>query len=512
MSCELSSLSENLKKSIETILEQLPIPIAMYSPTEQTILNDFFEVVQYYRKVDYKRNELSSHFEEYVRNYQGTNKYLQTPFLWFSLDFCINANLLLNIAKFHAKEFLGYLREFLIRTYQLIRKGTSLFDVDSFESLQYECNKLRKPLTSEQLQLAKFIYSNIGELGYLALNSQRVKAMIRRNMTSNELSENLDHFFKLLDIHFFLLFNQRVFDLERLYIHFKLDQNAKLENIIEFQDPDNTILCTSDFFTVRGSPSTYLGILTSSTQFYNHLETYIQECADEGKIVLHEMTKITMFQRSVSLVLYQPDIGWQNLTPSLWKNIIQKLITKRSEKAYKKPQSFHMTPQFNPIWHYQLFESPSKVINFYCKIPRKYTFNDLLLNPLANSESKFSEEELELFKTLYRNQVFHIGVRSNRLWYEWSLDAYWIKVPRAFTFKQLIHFLYWLPVSELFFSEQDIYIYVRLPSNWISKIRTDLDWRISSVIRHHHPHKFQYRWYDPEKCQWIPPKILKTFQ
>ncbi|MFX1517568.1 MAG: hypothetical protein ACFFC6_14790, partial [Promethearchaeota archaeon] len=352
----------------------------------------------------------------------------------------------------------------------------------------------------------------IGELGYLALNSQRVKAMIRRNMTSNESTENLDSFFKLLDIHFFLLFNQHVFDLERLYIHFILDQSIKLEDIVEFQDPDNTVLCTSDFFTIRGSPNTYLGILTTPTQFYNHLETYLQEYANEGKIILNEMTKITMLQRFTSLELYQPNLGWKHLTPSLWNDIVKKLKTKGSRKPYATPQSFRMTPQFNPIWHYQLYENPSKVINFYCKIPREYTFNDLPLNPLGkNSELKFSKEELGLFKTLYRNQVFHIGVRSNRLWYEWSLDAYWIKVPRSFTFKQLVHFLHWLPVSELFFSEQDTYIYVRLPSNWASRIRTDLNWKILSIIRHHHPHRFQSRWYDLGKLQWIPPKILKTY-
>ncbi|MFX1514891.1 MAG: hypothetical protein ACFFC6_01145, partial [Promethearchaeota archaeon] len=142
----MSGRSLNLKKSIETVLEQLPILIAKYTPPEQKILNDFFAVVQHYRKVDYKRKELSSHLEEYVRLYQGTDQYLQIPFLWFSLDLCMNANLLLSVAKFHADEFLGYLREFLTRAFQLIRKGTSLFDVDSFESLQYECNRLRNPL------------------------------------------------------------------------------------------------------------------------------------------------------------------------------------------------------------------------------------------------------------------------------------------------------------------------------------------------------------------------------
>lgn len=500
---------EILKNNIRTILNRLPSYIKDFPPEENEILTKFISVLQHFEEAEYQRDKLSARLEEYIKQNNGTNQYLRTPFLWYSVDFCINANIILNIAKFHAEEFFSYLTTYLRKTFQLVRVGISLSNSDAFESLQYECNKLHVPLTKGQIQALETLYSSINSMGYQALKPQRIKTAIYKKTNSSDLLRNIVNFFKYLDGKFFLLFNQRAFDLEHLYVKFRLNEERIVKDIIDFQDPSNTVLCNSEILEVKGDNSKeYLGLLVTSPQFCNSLINFLQRCVRQEKLEIHEMKQISMSRWSASLVLYQMDKGWGDLSSTQWLKLIRGLKTKNPRKT--KVQTFFITPPFKPIWHYQLHDRPSEIIKLYCKFPRELTYEDLPFNTINNqTKNQFSSEELTLFKELHQNQVVYTGFRSDHLWYDWSLNAFWIELP-LIPLSQLIRLLQWLPFTELFTNERNFCIYTRLPPSWAKRIKNDLDWLILPVMRYHYPKKLRYKWFDEETLQWKIPSVLKT--
>lgn len=499
---------ETLKHNINTILNGLTSNINNYASVEKEMLIDLISILKYYEEAEYKRRKLSSRIDKYIEVHIRTEQYLRTPFLWFSISFLSNAKTILSVAKYHAEEFYSYLIDFMRKVFQLIRKSTSLFDLDAFELLQYECNKLQVPLTNNQLQALNGLYSDIKRLGYRALNPQRIRTRFHNYINSTSDSRDTMSVFKLLDIQFFLLFNQRAFDLEQLFIHFQLNDDTSIGEIIDFQNLANTVLCSSDLFEVRGKIKTYVGLLVSPTQFSDKLEKYLQKCVDQGKLILHDLTRITISQWYVSLALYQAEKGWSTFNPTQFRRLAHQLKIKKPRKVRLNP--FFTTPPFKPIWHFQLHDQPSEVIRLYCEIPREVTFEDLPLNPINQQANfKFSPDQLFILRELYRNQVLHIGFRSHRLWDEWGLDAFWIKIP-LIPLKQLVRLLQWLPFTGLFRSEHYIYFFARLTANWIKWIKDNFKWSILPLIQARFPLQLQYEWYDEEILQWKLPLVLRT--
>ena len=499
---------EILKKNIHTILDNFPIYSQNLPSEDNEMLMEFISVLQHLEEVEYQRDKLSARLDEYVAQKIGTDQYLQTPFLWYSLDFCINAKLILSVAKFHAEEFFSYVLNNLRKTFKLIREGTS-FHSEAFESLQYECNRLQVPLSHEQLQALQVIYSDIRSLGYLALNSQRIERVVNRQVSSLEYPKDFTSFLRLLDGKFFLLLNHRAFDLEYLYVHFYLGENVALKEVIDFHNPKNTVLCSSDVFTIRESPNNYLGLLVSPVQYTHQLKAYFHKCHHQKKLTLYEITPITKRQRTTSLTLYSPNKGWNNLSLTQSQQLTQQLKTNGIRKSRVESHPFFITPQFKPIWHYQVHDHPSKIIKFYCRVPREFTVDELPLNPTnQKSHLKFSREEFEIYKILYRNHVCFIGFRSDRLWYEWALDDYWVKL-NPLPLKQLAFLLQWLPVCEIWYAEKNLFLATRLPRKWVDLMQNDLNWTIYPKTRTHYPLQLKYEWFNPETLQWVFPAVFK---
>ncbi len=499
---------EILKSNIWTILNELSLHVHNLPPVETEMLMEFIGVLQNLEEVEYQRNKLSVRLEEYVKKNIGTDQYLRTPFLWYSLDFCINAKLILSISKFHAEKFFSYVLTNLRKAFKLIRAGTSFYS-EAFETLQYECNRLQVPLTYEELQVLQTIFSNLKDMGYFALKPQRVKAVVKRQVGTLDFPKDFASFLRLLDCKFFLLFNHRTFDLEYLYVRFQLGENVRLEEVIDFLNPANTVLCSSDVFNIRENPNNYLGLLVSPVQYTNQLETYFYKCQHQKKLILHDLARITKRQRTASLALYIAAKGWSNLSLTQWKQLVQQLKTKKPRKSRIKSYPFFTTPQFKPIWHYQVHPHPSKIIKFYCRVPREFSFDELPLNPNnQNNSFKFSKEDIKIFKILFRNQICFIGFRSDRLWYEWALDDYWIDVTLLHR-KQLGKLLQWLPVCEIWYGEQKLFLATRLPRKWVDLMQNDLNWTIYPKTRTHYPMQLKYEWFNPETLQWVFPAVLK---
>ncbi|MFX0050262.1 MAG: hypothetical protein ACFE8U_03120 [Candidatus Hermodarchaeota archaeon] len=492
------------KRLIDTILAQTPNYIVKYPLKEQQLLNEFLNVLKAHHVDEISsRKRFSTLLAKYIQERRGTNEYLEIPFLWFSVYYFDRARLLLRVADFFAKDFYGYLAKQLRSFFQLVQNGTSLSDEDAWERLQYECSNIRVPLSAEELQILKSVYSLILENEFHALNPSRTKASIKNR-------KGLANFFKLLETKWYLLFHPPAFGLERLYFHFQLSEKTSLAEIINFQNSQNTVLCSSDVYIIKGFSNSYIGTLCVPTRQLNPLKNYLKQCVIEGKIILQELKRVEMLRRSASLALYRENKGWGSLSFTKWRHLTERLRSIRQRRRRASLESFHITPPFDLTWQYQHHSRPSQIIKLYCEIPEEFSFDELPNQPTKEQQRKtLTKTDISLLKELIRKQVVHIGFRSDQLWYEWALDAYWVKIPQI-TEDQLNHLLQWLPFCELYFTSREIHMRVRIPNDWVQRIKEGLNWVIMSIIRPHYPMNLRYNYYDNDSLQWLIPSVLQS--
>ena len=156
------TLAEMNKKMIKTVISQLPPLIQHYPDSDQVLLNNFLELLQYFEEADYKRSKLISRLTEYTNSLQGADIYLQTPFLWFTKTYFQNAQATLTCATFRADSFYRYLSRYLRHAggspgvFELLRKHTKLENLE-WEQLQYTSNKIETPLSTSKLNLIETI-------------------------------------------------------------------------------------------------------------------------------------------------------------------------------------------------------------------------------------------------------------------------------------------------------------------------------------------------------------------
>ncbi|MFW9906900.1 MAG: hypothetical protein ACFFFH_21525, partial [Candidatus Thorarchaeota archaeon] len=502
---------ESFIRFIKIIFEQLPAYIEKYPPLDQLLLKDFLSVLQYFEEADNQRSRLSQRFEEYNTRLLGTDQYLHTPFLWFTESYFSNANLLLNVSKYHADTFYEYLVKHLrnnsniLGVYNLVRDFIPLSDI-KWEHLQYSCEKLLVPLTYDQVQIINAVYSFITEEGVYSLDPRKLRAAIVNQV---ELPKNakpsieLNRFFALIDGKWFIHFFSPSFGLTRVVFKFQLEETVLLKDIIDFRNPANTVLSASDVYSIKNSHNTYIGILLVPTEDINLLEHLMQKYERQGHIILKELSKITTTQKCVSLNYYQENIGW--IEPNLTKlrQLTQVLKSKSPKKGQEEEGYLFITPEFNLDWHYNQHLLPKELIKLYCKIPQDYSYSNLPLGLFDTQNSKnLSRSELGLLKQLYYNfQVVQLGFVPWRLVYDFSLNIYCMILPKI-PLTQLKQFLNMIPFSEIYYGENNIYIWARLTSKLVQWIANNLKWDINAIMRKHYPLNFDLKWFDASKLKW----------
>lgn len=504
------------KRFMETILSQLPNYVTNYPPSDQIVLNEFLSVLQSY-EVDTQaaRKQLLESFQRFNNKYRNSEKFWSLPFLWFVESYFQNAYNLLSVASFHADDFYEYFVKQLRGdsdthgVFQLVSKGTPLTDF-AWEQLQYACNRLSVPLTSEELHVLEIVHTLCMEIGIKALNQSYIKNYFLNRAKSPTLSRKLVGLFSRLDSNWLLYFYTPAFDLELLFFHFQLSESTFLEDIIDFHDPTNTTLCYSNIYWIRGFHNTYCGILFVPTKFVESLRKYLQQCERLGQLILYELTKIDTSHLSVSLFLYQATKGWRNPTQTDWRRLVPILKTQNPRKKRIKHFSFYLSPPFNKFWHHNQSHNPSQIIALYCKIPRRFSFQEL---PLGSHNSqitmRLSKPEIKLLRELYLQKTLHVCFLSLRLISEFSLDNYWITLPKM-PLDQLSRLLAWLPSSYLYLTETNIHIWTFLTSKLAQWLRTDLEWSVMPIVENHNPKNLVFDWYDLKTQQWKAPLVLTT--
>lgn len=507
---------ESFKRFVKTILEQLPTHVEQYPPPDHLLLMEFLSVLQHYEEADNQRNKLSQRFEEYNSKLLGTDQYLQTPFLWFTYNYFWNANLLLNISKFHADLFYEYLAKHLRGSsttpgvYKLVREKIPLSDL-TWEQLQYESNKLLIPLTENQLQILNSIYSSIAEIGVYSLDSRELRSEIvkqTRFPKNSKPSTELNRFFTRMDARWFLHFFSPAFGLEHMFIQLQLHESTSLENIIDFNDAANTVLTFSDVYRARNLFNTFIMYLLVPTHEINQLEKLFLYYKDEKLITIEELTYLTNTSISSSLNQYRTNSGWFELSASKMSKLTTFLKAKQP-RTRQMENSVFMTPTFNCGWTFRQHPLPTEIIKLYCKIPHEFVYPNLPLRAGNEDTVSLSRAEIGLLKQLYYNEAVRIGFVPWRLVYALSLDLYCIILPKIPSF-QLQRFLDLIPYSEIYFSENSTYIRARLTPKLVNWIKNDLKWKVISLIREHDRDDLNFDQFNSKELQWKTPKVLSA--
>ncbi len=500
---------------MKTILSQLPNYIANYPPSEQVHLTEFLSVIQAYN-VDTRtdREQLISRFESLIHKSFKKPEYYDLPFLWFIGSYLSTAAKLLSVASFHADDFYKYLVRHLRGgnntrgAFELISKGTPLSNI-AWERLQYACTKLSVPLMSEELHVLETVHDLCRESGINALNPSYIKTSIVNRIKSSKIPRKLNQLFTRLDAVWYSRFYPPSIGLEFLFFHFQLSESSTLREIIDFHNGDNTTLCSSYIYRIRGFHNMFYGFFVIPTYLLEALRTYLEKCEHQGLLILHELSKVNTTRVSFSLALYRPNKGWCNPTITERGRLAQLLKTKHPRRKRVKLQLF-LSPPFNEYWNYKQYSKPSQIIALYCKFYRRYSYEMLhFISKINKTFNRFSKPELDILEELFLNRVTHVFFIPNRLFSEFSIDFYWIKIPRM-PFEQLSRFLAWLPHGLLLFTSKNINLEAYLTPELAQWIRDELEWTIMPIERIMLPKQPTFDWYSSNNNQWKPPLILKT--
>ncbi|MFX1508620.1 MAG: hypothetical protein ACFFDC_21265 [Promethearchaeota archaeon] len=506
---------ESFIRFIQTIINLLPESIEKYPSEEQILLEEFLAVLQHYTEADAQRETLSKRFENYMQMYYHTDKYLSYPFLWFAHDFFGNANRLLNFSKFHANTFYEYLVRHLrgssVETgvFHLIRASTPLTDL-SWEDLQYECNKILFPLTSEQLQVLESIYSYIQNSGIYALNPRNIKEAIRTIIKTPGFTRDISRLFALLEAQWIIHFHPPAFGLTPWFFQFQLNESNSLIDILDPKNLTNTPLSLSYLYRVTSFPNTYTGFLIVPFSIDDLLRKYLHECESQGLLLLQNFDRITEFRNSESLALYRLGQGWFNPSPTLLKRLTQRLSTTRPRKGsiqkIKSPP-FFMTLPFNQEWNYLQSQFPVETMKLFFDIPPFYSFENLPLAKTSQKEIHLNTTEVGLLKYLYGERVISIEFFVQRLLFEFSLDIYLIKPP-LMSFHQLSHLLEYLPHCQLLITEKNVLIITRLTSLLCQWLQMELQWSVVPLRLSQYPQQPNSDMFDFNTLHWKTPEVL----
>ena len=507
---------ESFKRFIRTIVDLIPPHIEKYAPSDQLLLREFLSVLQHYDEADYQRKKLSQRFREYIDRHFGTNQYLQTTFLWFTVAYFTNANMLLNISTFHANAYYEYLVRHLrgnstiSGVFRLIKENVSLTDL-AWEELQYESVKLIVPLTNSQLQIISTVYSAVMKEGVHALDSRKLKALIIDQVEFPKrvkLNEEFTRFFNLINGQWLYRFFAPAFGVDWVILQIQLQESTFLEDIIDFQAPTNTVISISDVYLNRNLPNNYIGVLRVPTQDFEQLKGYLQKCEHQEKIFLKDLEKITSRSFSSSLTHYRINTGWFEPSPTRIRKLTQLLQAQNPKEKQKEYSSLSISPPFNSDWHFSYHPLPLEIIKLFCKLAHEtYSYQNL---PLTNQKlSSLTQSNVGLLKQLYYNQVLQIRFVPWQLMDEFSLDLYCIVLPKTPGF-QLEHFLNLLPYSDLYFAEESIYIWGRLTPKLVQWIEKDLQWAVIPVLREKSPLNLIFNHFDQKKLQWKTPQFLRA--
>ena len=502
------STIETLKRSIQTNINQLQKYLVKFELSERELITEFLAVVNHFDEADNKRETLTKHFNQYSEQVRITSEYLTTPFLWYTVILAEQAICNLSISRFHALEFYKFLLYQLRDLHQLIKKGIKLSSY-KYEHLQIKCGKADFTLTSDELEMLKTTYSAIESDKSESLRSKYIKRKIIANIAISskyKRDSEISRFYTLIGGKWWFQYTSSCFGLDRVFFHIRLERNVEINQILDLNDSNNTVLGLSDVYLLINSKDEYIGAFLIPNRDIEILHDYLRQCEQKNYLKLKEFTIVTQKRRNATIALYKPDSGWQILPTKEQKEIIQHLHLQEVEE---KEIDYPLVP---PQWSFTEYPYPLDLIKLYCKSPDQFSYSRLPFDKIKGEKGKNSQQlsiaEIGILKYLINKKALEVGFTPWRLVHNYSVSEYFIKLPKI-PLDKLAPFLKVIPYRETYFLEQTIYIRTLLPVEIVSLIKNDLKWTIHQVSRTHPIPDLNFSWFDSRRLQWIRPKVLQ---
>jgi len=501
-----------LRQNINIILHLLPEIVRKYPKEDQELIIDFLDVIRYFEEVDYNRDLLIERFSECSHKARSNNRYLDTPFLGFTVIIAENALYNLSIARFQSQEFYSSLLQQLRLLFHLLKVKEPLVSIKFEEALQ-KIKMLHSPLTFDEFRLLNQTYSILKSGGIKILNSNYIRKeisnnepLLRRSTTKKEITR----LFKLVEGRWWIHFHSPAFGLSRVVFEFKRKKSVPLTEIIDLNDQKNTTLCNSDFFKPCGSDTEYIGIFLVPNKDLNLLNIYFQQCEEKGMIISKELTTIHSRRRSTSLKYYKDGTGW-NSQPRSKEKLLEKLIRSSDPNERMREEILlNYTPPESPSWYYSDQPNAKQIIELYCRSPTEFSYMNLPFNIQTESNpGKFSWNDIELLNRFYEEKVINIGFIPWRIIDDYSTNMYFVKASNL-PLSKIEQFLNVIPYAEVYFSSKDLFLWTVLKPKKVKWIKNSLRFTIIPIKRIHVIKDLDFQWFDMKTLQWFTPKLLQS--
>jgi hypothetical protein len=513
---EVTKRREMVINFIKTIIEELPPHIEKYPSDDQLLLSEFRELIKTcINKGNLPRAILSKEIETYLNDCNNSNLRFTLPFLWFSVAFFTNANLILSVSGFHPDDFFEYLLQNLRGktevkgVFSLVRTTTPLSDL-LWENLQYACLRIF-PLSSNEVNILEIVASEIPNSGIDSLNKLKIKKLINQQLNEADKKKNITKFFKLLSCRWYLLFNPTSFGLESVYVHLQLigkgSRDLQIAKIFNVQDPRNTTLAYSYIFAAREHKNEFLGLFMVPSGATKKLEAYLENLVQKNQISLKGLSRLTNQRISTSLNLYVAGKGWKDVTEVQWRQALS-LLRNPNLRTSLNNYNFSLSSPFQS-WNYENHRLASKFISLYCRSPISFSYDNLPFKNPDKNVTRFSQVDIGLIKLLLKKRALIITFIPDHLHIEYSLDHYWIILPEEISITQLSGILELLPICRIIYTNSKQYLWVLLKPRLVEWIKRDLEWDIIPINPFYYPNK-SVCWFDFKTHQWKIPEDITS--
>ena len=506
---------ETWNRFLSTILSQIPPLISQYPSNEQEILSLFLHLLSQNEVDTFKQREkFLDSIEKLINEYHTSDRYIETPFLWFSVTFLLNAQRLLIEASFHADLFIQYLVKVLRGdeeeqgVYQLLRQNVSVSNI-KWEKLQYYCNtNLIDPLSEEQLEIIKVLYSLVNKMPLQGMNQYYITKEIAEKVTINKKFRGLHHLFSRLDARWGAWMFPPVFELSLVMFMIKTHTSSDNFDLNTFKLDCNFVMGMSNVYKIPKKENTFSGFIYVPKRLLNALLDYFNEKENEKQIEIIYLEPVKSVQAGTSLALYLQGIGWENkIIPKKFLNSVERRGRYRAEPHLTKLSS--VTPKMRlGKFTYNNLDFPEQAIKLYIKIYSAISFANLPIGLKGDFQtSAITQSDLALLSKFFAKKIAGPTFQVRNILSEFSLDLYWIEIPKNSSSTSLT-FLHWLPISSVLNTKSTSILISQLTPNIFNWVKKKLGWNVFAIQPYFRSKVMVDNFYNYQDLQWMTPQLL----
>ncbi len=507
---------EAWNRFLSTIISQIPPFISQYSSHEQEIITPFYNLLAQNKVDTHKQRDCFLEEMKILTNeYYNSNRYIETPFLWFSVTFFLNAQRLLIEASFHADTFIQYLVKVLrgdgeaLGVFQLLRQQTSVNDI-KWEKLQYYCNTdLSDPLTEEQLEIIKVLYTLVNKTPIQGMNQYYITKEISEKVLVSKKFRGLHHFFSRLDARWGVWMFPPAFDLSLVMFMIKIHKSNSNFDLNVLKLDQNFVMGMSNVYQLLKEDNIFSGFVYVPKRLLNVLIEYFKENENNNRLEIIYLEPITSLQAGTSLAFYLEGTGWERqVIPSTFLNSVESRGKFNTDKVLESLSS--ITPKMKlGKFTYNDLDAPEQAIKLYIKTFSAISFANLPIGLKGDFQnSAVTQSDLALLSKFFAKKIASSTFQLRNALSEFSLDMFWMEIPQNSS-RTTQTFLHWFPMSSVISTKDKCVLITQLTPNIFNWVKKKLGWNIFAIQPIFRSKVMIDNYYNYQDLQWMTPELLE---